>query len=552
MPLRALLKPFQWLRRNMREQPLSYRVLASTLAWSLLVTTLAVTAQLYAAWRGEVAQIERRLGEIESGYVPSLAASVWSVDRAQVELMLDGILRLPEIAGVRLNVAGEEPVTRGQIAPEDVLLARVYRLQHHGERVFDLGQLEVIATRAGVVRRLHERALGIVASEAITIFLVSLFVFALFQRRINRHLRAMSAYTRQLDASRLGTPLLLDRPRASANPDEIEQVADAINRMRERLHSDIDARTRVEAELQQHRDHLEELISERTAQLQAQTHQLERQSAELMQARDHAEQALAHLQTAQQQLVESEKMASLGQLVAGVAHEVNTPLGVALTASSYQELQTQELRSELAAGALTRSSISAFVEAMARSSELIQQNLQRAANLVQSFKQVSVDRTSDGRRRFELKAFGEELVASLRTLWRHRSVEVAVACDPGLMMDSFPGALGSVLTNLIQNALVHAFSADAVGRIDIEIRADGSDQVRLSVRDNGAGIDAANLGKIFEPFYTTRRGQGGTGLGLHLVYNLVTQKLGGRVEVESQRGAGSLFRVVLPRSAPVG
>lgn len=552
MRLSTLMTPLHWLRRNMREQPLSYRVLASTLLWSVLVTTLAVTVQLYAAWRSEVAQIERRLGEIESGYVPSLTASLWSVDRAQVELMLDGILRLPEIGGVRLIVAGEEPIVRGQIAPDDVLLARSYGLQHQGDRLFELGELQVIATRAGVVRRLHERALGIVASEAITIFLVSLFVFALFQRRINRHLRAMSAYTRQLDASRLGTPLQLDRPRASANPDEIEQVADAINRMRERLHSDIDARTRVEAELQQHRDHLEELIQERTAQLQAQTHQLERQSAELMLARDHAEQALERLQTAQQQLVESEKMASLGQLVAGVAHEVNTPLGVALTASSYQELQTQELRSELAAGALTRSSIGAFVESMSTSSELIQRNLQRAAHLVQSFKQVSVDRTSDGRRKFELNAFAEELVASLRTLWRHRSVEVSIACDSGLLMDSFPGALGSVLTNLIQNALVHAFAADAAGRIDLLIRAQGADQVLLSVSDNGAGIDADKLGKIFEPFYTTRRGQGGTGLGLHVVYNLVTQKLGGRVDVSSQRGAGSCFRVVLPRCAPIG
>ena len=171
---------------------------------------------------------------------------------------------------------------------------------------------------------------------------------------------------------------------------------------------------------------------------------------------------------------------------------------------------------------------------------------------MQSFKQVSVDRTSDGRRKFELNAFAEELVASLRTLWRHRSVEVSIACDPGMLMDSFPGALGSVLTNLIQNALVHAFAADAAGRIDLLIRAQGADQVLLSVSDNGAGIDADKLGKIFEPFYTTRRGQGGTGLGLHVVYNLVTQKLGGRVDVSSQRGAGSCFRVVLPRCAPIG
>lgn len=552
MRMGRLLKPLHWLRRNMREQPLSYRVLGWTLAWSLLVTTLAVAAQLYAAWRGEIEQIERRLAEIESGYVPSLAASLWSVDRAQIDLLLDGILRLPEIGSVRLSVAGEEPIVRGESAGADVLMARRYPLQHRADRLFELGELEVTAARAGVTRRLGERALGIVASEAITIFLVSLFVFALFQRLVNRHLRAMSSYTRQLDASRLGVPLQLDRPRANADPDEIEQVADAINRMRERLHGDIDARSRAEAELQRHRDHLEELVSERTAQLQAQTRQLEGQSAELMQARDRAEQALERLQTAQQQLVESEKMASLGQLVAGVAHEVNTPIGVALTASSYLEQQAVDLRRQFEGGALTRASIGDFVDSMAKSSELIQQNLQRAAHLVQSFKQVSVDRTSDGRREFEVWAFSEALVASLHTLWRHRRVEVGIRCDPGLLMDSFPGALGSVLTNLIQNALVHAFAAEDAGSIDLEIKAEGAGHIRLTVRDNGVGIDADKLGKIFEPFYTTRRGQGGTGLGLHVVYNLVTQKLGGRVDVSSERGEGTCFRVVLPRCAPVG
>lgn len=548
--LTRLLEPWRRLRINMREQPLSYRVLGATLLWSLLVTTVAVALQLYGAWRSEITQIEGRLDDVESGYVPSLVASLWSVDQSQIELMLEGILRLPEITGVRLEAIGEAPIERGVVAVEDALMVRGYALVHHGERVEDLGRLQVTVSGAGVMRRLRERALGIVASQAISIFLVSLFVLAWFQRRVNRHLRTMAGYTRQLDVSRLGVPLALDRVRASANPDEIEQVADAINRMRERLLSDIDARSRAEAEVQRHRDHLEELVSERTAELERQTQQLELQSSQLRQARDHAELALTRLQTAQQQLVESEKMASLGQLVAGVAHEVNTPLGVALTASSYLQQQALELRQDLGSGRLTGSKVAAYVEAAGQSSQLILSNLERAARLVQSFKQVSVDRTSDGRRQFEMLSFAEALVDSLHTLWRQRAIEVRLHCPPGLKMDSFPGALGSVLTNLVQNALVHAFDASHSGHIDIDIAAADGDSVILSVRDDGAGIDAEHLSKIFEPFYTTRRGQGGTGLGLHVVYNLVTQKLGGRVDVSSSKGQGSCFRVQLPCRAP--
>jgi len=534
---------WQRFRRNLHEQPLSWRVLALTLAFSLLVTTLAALWQLHAAWRSEQAEIERRLGDIAQGYVPSLAASLWAVDRAQVALMLDGIQRLPGVSGVTLVADGEAPVLRGDPRADSALALRRYPLVHRAEREYVLGELEVRIGRADVVKRLQERALGIVAGEAVTIFLVSLFVFALFQRRVNRHLRKLAVYTRELDASRLDVPLVLDRARSSRGPDEIEQVADAIERMRLSLLEDIAALGRAEAELSRHREHLEELVGERTRALEA-------QSVELREARDRAQATLARLQSTQQQLVESEKMASLGQLVAGVAHEVNTPLGVALTASSFVEVQALELSRAVESGQLSRSSVLDLSASLRHSAMLIVQNLERAAHLVQSFKQVSVDRSSDGRREFEVLGFAQALLASLHSLWRNRPIEVHLACPPGLQMDSFPGALGSVLTHLIQNALEHAYAAAQAGSIDIGFSAPAVDQILLEVRDCGAGIGAESLARIFEPFYTTRRGQGGTGLGLHVVYNLITQKLGGRVEVSSTHGAGSVFRVTLPRVAP--
>ena len=273
-------------------------------------------------------------------------------------------------------------------------------------------------------------------------------------------------------------------------------------------------------------------------------------TAELQHAKEAAEQALASLQATQQQLVQSEKMASLGQLVAGVAHEVNTPLGVALTASSFLEERAHTVNGHMQDGKLTRSELAGFLDETEHSAEMIERNLSRAAHLVSTFKQVSVDRTSDGRRSFRPHDYTRDLVESLELTWKRRPIELQVECPPDLEMDSFPGALGQVLTNLIQNALIHAFGAEQPGLMRIAVRALGGERVQLEFSDNGRGATAEELGKIFDPFYTTRRNQGGTGLGLHLTWNLVVQKLGGRIGVDGKPGAGLRFAIELPRRAP--
>ncbi len=284
------------------------------------------------------------------------------------------------------------------------------------------------------------------------------------------------------------------------------------------------------------REELESTVHERTAQLES--------------AKADAERALADLQAAQQHLLQAEKMASLGQLVAGVAHEVNTPLGVALTANSHLASRAEDFRQQAADGALSRSALNDFVDTVAKSAGIVGKNLDRAAKLVQNFKQVSVDRSSDGRREFALDAFIEALTASMAGLWRGSSVQLRLDCPCDLRMDSFPGALGQVLSSLIENALQHAFTEGEPGLIQLNCASAADDQATIVVSDNGHGIAADDLGKIFEPFYTTGRHRGGTGLGLHIAYNLVTQKLGGSIEVDSEPGRGTRFTVQLPLSAP--
>ena len=177
---------------------------------------------------------------------------------------------------------------------------------------------------------------------------------------------------------------------------------------------------------------------------------------------------------------------------------------------------------------------------------MILSNLKRAAELIRSFKQVAVDRSTEDRRVFHLRAYLDEILMSLRPHLKKTEHTVSVICDPKLIMDSYPGALSQIITNLVMNSLVHAFEPGEAGRITISAAQD-RDQVQINYADNGKGIPNENLDKIFEPFYTTRRGRGGTGLGLHILYNLVTQKLGGTVRCESTPGQGTSFTLLLPQ-----
>jgi signal transduction histidine kinase len=285
-------------------------------------------------------------------------------------------------------------------------------------------------------------------------------------------------------------------------------------------------------------------------QQQALEAKVEERTQALSNARQHAEAALRNLQATQDELVRAEKLAALGQLVAGVAHEVNTPLGVAVTASSHLGSEVGTLRARLEEGKLGRRELQAFLDGTAEGIALIERNLQRAVELVRSFKQVSVDRSADGRREFALDGFLAELTQSLRLLWKHRPVSLQIDCPPDLVLDSFPGTLGQVLTNLAQNALLHAFAEDQRGLMRIVVREAEDGRIAIDFSDDGRGIAAADLPRVFEPFFTTRRNSGGTGLGLHIVHNLVTQKLGGSLSLDSQPGVGTTVRLRLPRCAP--
>ena len=271
---------------------------------------------------------------------------------------------------------------------------------------------------------------------------------------------------------------------------------------------------------------------------------------EVRRARDTAEAALQNLRETQNSLIEAEKLAALGRLVAGVAHEINNPLGTSLTLASSLERKSRLFAEEAAQGTLKRSSLNEFVEAIRDGSAQLQESLNRAAGLIQSFKQVASDRNNSDMRSFDLGHLTEQVATGLHPALPKHGVTLNVECQRGLSMRSYPGSYGQVLTNLFLNSIAHAFPDGQQGKIAIKVRASGANDVEIIFTDDGCGMSADVRRQAFDPFFTTRRHQGCTGLGLHIVYSIVTDRLGGHLDLKSEPGRGTRVELKLPKVAP--
>ena len=255
------------------------------------------------------------------------------------------------------------------------------------------------------------------------------------------------------------------------------------------------------------------------------------------------------LRETQGELIEREKLAALGALVAGIAHELETPIGNTLMSATTLVAHYSEMECQFKEG-LKRSSLEKFLETVGQNSQIVVRNMQRAAELVEGFRRVAVDQSSSLRRGFLLDEVVSEIILVLHPSIRKTPFVINSIIPKGIEMDSFPGPLGQILTNLLNNALIHAFEGCNHGTVCIEARLTDPGYVELEVRDDGVGIPRANIGRIFEPFFSTRFGQGGSGLGLSIVSSLVVSVLGGKILVASQEGQGTTFTLVLPLVAP--
>src|SRR5437016_4818927 len=261
-------------------------------------------------------------------------------------------------------------------------------------------------------------------------------------------------------------------------------------------------------------------------------------------------QSLEGLRAAQDSLVQTEKLAALGRLVAGIAHEINTPVGTSLTVASAFINKTNRFEADVASGDVRRSVLTEFIAASREAASQVMINLNHAIDLIQSFKQVAADRNFSDRRGFDLGEVTEQVVKGLRFGLR-RNLAVNVECEPDLAMNSYPGPYGQVLTNLVINSAVHAFPDGARGSVHIAAQASGKHNVEVLFSDDGCGMSPAVKRQVFDPFFTTRRDQGSTGLGLHIVHNIVTNRLVGPINLESEPGAGTKIQIIMPREAPL-
>ncbi|MCP4129732.1 MAG: response regulator [bacterium] len=293
----------------------------------------------------------------------------------------------------------------------------------------------------------------------------------------------------------------------------------------------------AEEEIRRLNEDLEQRVEERTIELQVVNQSLN--------------DSLGTLKKAKDQLVQSEKMAALGQLVAGLAHEINTPIGVGVTAASLLEDRTKDVIKRIASGKLKRSDLETYIKVSADASQAILTNLERAAELIANFKQVAADQSSEQQRVFNVKEYFQEVLHSLSYKYKRTKRLITLDCPGDITIESYPGVYFQVLTNLVMNSLIHGFEGrEDEGKIDLKITLAENQIILIQYSDNGKGMDGVSLKKIFDPFFTTKRGQGGTGLGMHIVYNLVTQTLGGEIEAASTEAEGILFTLKIPQEPP--
>ncbi len=393
-----------------------------------------------------------------------------------------------------------------------------------------LGYVRVTQGKAALTKLVNRLAF---INFGVGLALASLLAWILLSlaRRLSKPLNELSVVMTKAGEGQLGLRANID------GPSDIANMAQVFNRMIQSLEQRDKELQESNAALTHHAATLEDKVMQRTLSLSTSNTELQ--------------QALRTLREAKRQLIESDKLASLGRLVAGVAHELNTPLGNALMAASTMEAILQKVTQAMAAGGMKKSEFEQILAQSREGSAMVTHNVQRAAEIIRGFKQLAVDQTTEMRRVFELDNVITEILFASQPMFRHKPYKLETQLTPGLKIDSYPGPLGQVISNLIQNAFLHGFSGREQGRLYLECRSLDHEHIQIICSDDGVGMSEAVRLRIFEAFFTTKFGQGGSGLGMQIVYNLVTGLLGGEINVESQPEQGTRIIITLPRTAPL-
>ncbi|MET1254159.1 ATP-binding protein [Aliikangiella maris] len=513
--------------------------------FSSLVTVFVTLFQLYNDYRSDFDQILNQQNEIVTSYLKPLESNLWIMDETTIESQVYGISSLQHISFVNVtsNIGGNWTAGTRE---KDFVIEKKLDLTHahiNDERI-KIGELIIQSDLTQVYKRLLDKTLVILLSNGFKTFIVAGFIMFLIRRMITTPLYLLVKHFESMNLEQSDKPLMLSRNK-SYRGDEIERVIMAVNKMSSTLHFSY-------LQLKNSEDELKEALKDREKLLELEKQFKQELELKVKERTIELEAAIEELKFAQDTLIRTEKMASLGGLVAGLCHEINTPLGICVTVASTLVDSTKTIKDQFNMGELTKSSLDKFIQSNEKADILLSKNLARAVELMGHFKQVAVDQTSSQRRNFELGELIEEVIIVTEPLIKNPKIKVQFDCLKKIEMNSFPGSINQIVTNLINNSIRHAYSAEDEGKIQIRIKeSSNSEQVTITYADDGKGIPPDNLKKIFDPFFTTGSRTVDTGLGLNIVYNIVNLTLGGTIQVKNNTPAkGCCFTIEIPKTAP--
>jgi two-component system NtrC family sensor kinase len=504
--------------------PIAWRIASSIVLASVAISCITTVVLIYVNYNEEEENFHTRVKEIKSSHMTSLANALWHFDSKQVAVQGEGINNLYYIGYVRISSDGNTLFETGEIAntpQDDHFIIPI----EHSNRV--IGELEIGFARDKILENIIKSARKIIFMQVLAGLLLAALLLWRVHRLITRHLVDLNRQLGMKSKPNTHQFLFLNRDNYD---DELSTLLNSFNQLTDELNNELKSKEEVQHALAETNNKLEQRVEERTENLQD--------------AIDALHNTLENLRNTQSQLIESEKLSSLGAMVAGVAHEINTPIGLCITTHSFIKDMFKDMRQRFENGSISKNNFTEFMTNMEESVDILSKNLERAAKLVKSFKHVSEDQAGEAARKFNLEEYLQEILSTLHPKLKMTQHLVNIRCASDINLYGYPGALSQVITNLVMNTLLHGFEDIDKGTITIEVERH-NDQIEILYADDGKGLAEEARVKIFEPFFTTKRGYGGTGLGMHLVYNLVNQTLQGSIQLQ-QASKGCAFIITVP------
>lgn len=532
----------------MVKNSISIRLLSIVLSIYLLLTAVVTCVHLYIDFINTKKESQAVLKASESTFGNILASDLWNLDYTQLDITAQSIINLPHIAGIVLQDDKKFILSRGDIPDTaiDTDPQTFYQfplMMKSGGMENKIGTVKLYADEGYIYDSMQSGIFLLIINALIKTAAIFVLVTIVFRKLLTAPLGKLAFQASKINADDMKSSHI----NIAQNPnDELGMLQSALNDMMHKTASSFE-------QLDSLNKNLEKIVDERTLELQQSVDQLHTQQAQLkneIEVRHQSEAALKtsldELKKTQNQLIESEKMASLGGLVAGVAHEINTPVGTSLTGVSHFKSTIENLHKKYEQGELEEDDFLKFIKDSTALTNTIEGSLERAANLVRSFKLVAVDQSAEEVREFDIVQYLKDTMTSLNSQLKQSNIAFRIETERAVfLIKNFPGSWAQIFTNLIQNTLIHAYEPQVHGEVVIKFAQDGQDLVVL-FSDDGKGMTETAKKKVFDPFYTTNRGNGGSGLGMNIIFNIVTQKMQGAISVDSTPNCGTTFTIKVP------